>query len=376
MWTTKRNDLTAVLDIIAMIPEKLGLPSSEYIWIRGRGSKITMSVASYMSAEVKLEGKGDWPFKESFFLDRRSFVPWVRSAREHKDKHLFEFHKNENQLILRHGSRKVEFDNQKKIHGYGNLARIKKEAISTIPISKELRSLLNCGSNCAVSDTIQPHLNCVYTMGKGKFVVSYAASDYVFFIGQGASDGEIKEKIPFPLFLINLLADEGIKKITYAEKYILLHFKHGIVWQPISEEAIKKFPLKRIGKYSKASQDYPRAFTVSSRRFSNTALRLSYYLQSERRRDWVIIIKGNRGDDKIYMNSLLPGINFREKLDVSDKVKKSFKVEWPLGWLVRVFDFLSKNTKKVPLELRVDNHNAHSYVRAGSYWLAIPSKQV
>jgi len=376
MWTVKRSDLNAVLDIIAMVPEKLGLPSSEYIWIRGKGNKIRMSVASYISGEVTLEGKGTWPIKEQFFLDRRAFVPWVYAARESKDKHLFEFHERDGQLLLKHGSRVVLFANQKKIYGYGNLSHISKGATTEIEVTKELRDMLGCGESCAVADTIQPHLNCVYTVGKGNLVVSYAASDYVFYIGKGETEGKVKDKIPFPLFLIDLLKVSDLKKITYTEKNILLTFKHGIVWEPVSEEAVKKFPVKRIIKYSKISKSLPKSFISSSRRFCRKILALGYYLQSERRRDWVVIIKGKRGDSKVYMRSELPGIRFHEELEVVDRVKKSFRVEWPLGALMRVFDFLSKNTRKKPLVLSVDKGNAHSYVRAGRYWLQIPSKQV
>lgn len=375
MWTVKRDDLNEVLEVLAMVPEKLGLPSSEYIWVRGKGSKIKMSVASYTSGEVELEGEGEWPLDDHFFLDRRTFIPWVNAANESRDKHRFEFHKKHDQLLLKHGSRNVMFSNQKKIHGYGNLASIKKKAKHSMPVSKSLREMLSCGNNCAVSDTIQPHLNCVYTMGKGTNVVSYAASDYIFYIGEGDVGEKVKDKIPFPLFLIDLLAVESLKKITYAEKYILLHFKHGMIWQPVSEEAIDKFPLRRIRRYAKLSYSLPLAFTSSSRRFSRIIIRMGYYNQSVKKRDWIVYVRGKHGEKSIQIKSEVPGVYFDEKLPISSRVKNDFKVEWPLGALIKVFDFLSKNTKKKPLTLRVDKKHAHSYIRVGNYWLSIPSKQ-
>lgn len=376
MFQVRREKLNEVLDIIAMVPEHLGLLPSEYIWIRGKGSKIKMSVASYISGEVELEGEGAWPFKENFYLDRRTFVPWAGAARESKDKHRFQFHRKGNQLILKHGARTVIFDNQKKISGYGDLQRIKVHSNHSVPVSNELREMLKCGSNCAVADTIQPHLNAVITMSKGSSVISYAASDYVFYVGEGKLDrNEAIDKVPFPLFLINLLDVDGLKKISCVGKYVMLRFKHGTIWQPISEEADKKFPLGRIKKYAKQARTLPVTFTTSGRRFSRMMVRLGYYLQSVRRRDWVVVVKGNKGDESVKLRSRIPGVHFREAITVSEKLLKDFKIEWPLATLAPVFDFLSKRTRKMPLVVRINHKAKISYVQAGKFWLCVPSRQ-
>jgi len=375
MFQVKRDNLNAVLDILAMVPEKIGIPSSEYIWIRGIDGKIKMSVASYISGESILEGEGHWPFKQDFFLDRRTFVPWVQAARESKDKHRFVFYNKHDQLYLTHGSRIVKFTNQKKIRGYGDLKKIKGSNHS-IPVSEELREMLRCGSNCAVSDTIQPHLNAVVTASKGTSVISYAASDYVFYMGRGKLDrGESISAVPFPLFLINLLDVEGLKKISCIGKYIMLKFKHGVVWQPISEEAHKKFPIDRIKKYVKQSNTLPVTFTTSSRRFSRMMVRLGYYLQSVRRRDWVVTVKGVKGDESIQLRTTVPGVDFKEKISISGKIEETFKIEWPLATLAPVFEFLSKRTKKSPLVVRINHRQKISYVQAGKFWLCVPSRQ-
>src|ERR1700722_529306 len=250
MWQIGRDKLNSALDVIAMVPEKLGIPSSEYIWVRFSHGRVTMSVASYISGEVYLEGDGEWPFKENFYLDRRTFVPWVNAARESKDKHRFQFERKKDQLYLTHGTRTVKFDYAKKVSGYGDLKKINVGHTHSVPALEELKEMLRCGSNCAVADTIQPHLNCVLATSKGSKVISYAASDYVFYLGEGNLErDEVLDSVPFPLFLINLLNAEGLKRISCVGKYVLLKFKHGCIWQPISEEAVKKFPINRIKKY-------------------------------------------------------------------------------------------------------------------------------
>src|ERR1039458_7409958 len=187
MWQTKRNDIIPQLEILNMVPPKLGIPSSEYFWLRGKGNKVLLSSASYIGGEVKLRGKGDWPFEDDFYIDRKMFLPFIMAARELKDKHTFQFEKKGKQLLVQHGSRKVVFDSQPRVKGYGNVSRILKRMENTIPVSEDLKNMLMCGKNCAVSDSVVPHLNCVYLQksAHGVGIKLYASSDKIVYIGSG-----------------------------------------------------------------------------------------------------------------------------------------------------------------------------------------------
>lgn len=378
MWEISREKLLPVLEVLSLIPEKLGIPNSAYFWIRGNGSNIKINIASYLEAEVTLKGHGKWPFKQDFFLDRRTFLPFVNAAREIKDKHRFVFSAKKKQLIVTHGRRKSSFDSQEKIKGYGNASKILKDTANVIPISSDLKELLICGKNCAVNDSVVPHLSCVYiTKGlKGVGVASYASSDKVHYVGMGKlGDGKIKTSIPFPLMLIPILEHKGLKRISWIGKYIVLRFKYGYIWQPISEEALAKFPLKRIQKYSLKAQNIPITFTASSRRFSRILLRLGYYLQSVRRKDWVVSLEGKKSGSYITTTTSIPGVHFAEKIDVSKVIKKDFKFDLPLDILEPVFGFLSLKTKKLGLVVRVDHKHGVAYISVGTYWFACTSQQ-
>src|SRR6266436_2397738 len=378
MWEIKREDLLAGLQILDMVPEKLGIPSSEFFWVRGKGSEVRFSVASYISGEIVIKGKGEWPVHKDFFIDRRVFLPFVYAAREIKNKNLFQFEHKGKQLVIRHGSRKSKFDSQSKVKGYGDLRRLKKYEATTFPADDDLRELLLCGKNCAVTDSVVPHLNCVY-VSKGKHglaVRALAASEKVFYLGQGKLDeGKISGEIPFPLFLINLLNTDGLKRISWRGNFIVLSFKNGWIWQPISEEAFQEFPKNKIDEYSTRSETMPVTFVASSRRFSRLMTRIGYYLQSVRRKDWVVKIKGKKGDKSILAWTNIPGVGFIEKIGISEVIKKDFKMEWPLDILEPVFDFLAKKTKKLGVIVRYDEKRGISYVQAGHFWLSITSRQ-
>jgi hypothetical protein len=378
MWTIRRNELIAGLDILSMVPEKLGVPSSEYFYVRGKGNKIKLSVASYIAGEIELEGQGDWPMKDAFFLDRRTLIPFVLSAREIKEKHRFKFERKRNQIRLSHGAREAFFDSQNKITGYGKLKSILKHRSSSLPVSDDLKQLLICGKNCAVSDSVVPELNCCYiTKGsKGVGLEAYASSGKVYYLGTGKiGEGKVKEAIPFPLYLISLLPEQTLKKISWIGKYVMLTFDKGMIWQPISEEALTQFPVKNIRKHAIRANKLPITFTASSRRFSKLMIRLGYYLQSVRRKDWIVKLNGSKYDRKLKATTSIPGVLFKEELSISDAVKKNFKMEWPLDIMQPVFEFLALRTKKVGVVVRLDEKHGVSYIQAGNYWLAITSKQ-
>ena len=52
MWEISRNRLIAGLKILELVPEKVGLSSSEFFWFRGKGEQVTISVASYIMGEI------------------------------------------------------------------------------------------------------------------------------------------------------------------------------------------------------------------------------------------------------------------------------------------------------------------------------------
>src|SRR5208337_4869470 len=108
------------------------------------------------------------------------------------------------------------------------------------------------------------------------------------------TQGKVTASIPFPLYLINLLENKSLKEIICAGKYIVLQFEHGMIWQPVSQEAIKDFPLGKIRSHAKIGRSKKITFVASSRRFSRLMMRLGYYLQGVRRKDWVVKINGKK----------------------------------------------------------------------------------
>lgn len=378
-WQIRRDNLIAKLNILNLVPETPGIASSEFLWFRGKGNKIKVSLSSYIAGEVEIEGKGDWPLDKDFYIDRRTLLPWIFASREIKNKNPFVFTKAKKQLQLQHGTRSVLLDTQSKVKGYGDIGRILKGKNSSIPLTNDLKAMLLCGQNCAISDSVVPNLNCVYiTKGKNsKGAEAYASADKVYYFGSGKIEGEkIRTSIPFPLLLINLLNVEGLKKISWIGKYVVMRFNDGMIWQPVSQEALESFPVKDIQRHSKKSDSYPTTFNASSRRFAKLITRLGYYLQSMRRQDWVVTVKGEKKNSRVYITSNIAGAHFSERLRTIGTIRKSFEFIWPLDLLQDVFSFLATKTKKLSITIKVDDKHGICYVKTGQYWLAVTSRAV
>jgi hypothetical protein len=377
-WEVDREKIINVLELLNLVQETPGIASSEFLWFRGKDNKIRISIASYVSAEVELEGKGSWPLSKDFFIDRRILLPWIFAAREIRNKHRFQFIKSKHQLLVQHGTRKILLDSQTKVKGYGDIKQISSGKNSSIPLSDDLKEMLLCGKNCAVSDSVSPQLNCVYiTKGQnGLGMKAYASSDRVYYLGVGKlEEGRISSSIPFPLKLIPMLVADGLKKVSWIGKYIVLSFRQGKIWQPVSAEALSGFPLKSIQRHADKSRKLPVTFTASSRRLSRLMVRLGYYLQSIQRKDWVVTIQGKKKHRILYIISKsIPGAGFTEKLHIATVLKKDISIDWPLDTLEPVFDFLSKKTKKQGVIVRSDVKHGVSYIQAGSFWLTITSR--
>ena len=377
MWEIRRSKLIKKLTLLDLIQEKVGLSSSEFFRIRGKGDKVIISTASYAMGEVTIIGKGKWPSKHSLYIDRRVFLPFIYASKEIKNRHPFRFTVEKASLNVQHGSRSGQFLSQNDVKGYGSLHRLLKEKESSIPVSDDMLTLLRCGQNCAVSDAIEPKLNCVF-VDKGRMVVeTFAASARMYFMGTGSigKKDKIRHAIPFPLTLIPFLSEESLKKVCWRGKCIVLEFEDGYIWQEVSQEALDKFPIAEIRKNALHTKKMPVIFTVSSRRLSKLMVRLGYYLQKADKKDWVVKIRGKKRSDSVMLSASIPGVRFEESVSIVNKLDKDVKINWPLDCLKAVFQFLSTKTKKLGLVVRMDKKQGVSYITAGNFWFTVTSKQ-
>src|SRR5208283_2190230 len=174
-WVTiERDELVRAVEVLNLVPQRAGIPSSDYVRVLATKKGLEMSLASSVRGIVRVEAKGF--IVDEFFVDRRLFMPFVLAGKSWKGDFRTTF--DEKGWLLRQGSRRAEFVlKSEKVGGYGNWTD--RDGMKEVKLSEELRKLLLASFNCATADPSMPQLNCVYLGGR----LVLATNSTVMFVG-------------------------------------------------------------------------------------------------------------------------------------------------------------------------------------------------
>lgn len=368
IWTVSKEALFHAIDLLELVPTRPGIPASEYIKAeRGKLGFVNFQIASEISGFIPLKGDGEWPAK-LWYIDRRLFIPFVLAGKALKTKSDFEFTLDTELLVIKHGSRKASFTKSPDVPGYGELPTGSGSAIS---LSPESLGLIACAREFASGDPTTPELNCVFiepSTSKGDLRI-YAATKRIIYAARSGEKVKMPSSLPMPPFLVSLLTNEHLKKLYWTKKEIVLEFDTGRVWQATSVKA-GRFPVAAVQKWMTEGKTYPEAFHVDSKLFAAAVSRLGTYLTAVRREDWVLIIRGTKGSNKLSLTSSVPQSSFKETVSGAT-IKTDVEVKWPLDLLVPMYNFLSTK-KEGDLTVHIDDAG-RAFVHTKHINMIVPS---
>src|SRR5438309_10881197 len=105
--------------ILSVIPQRAGIPPSEYVRLEVQKNKLHLCLSSDALCDVAVGIEGSWPVAEPYFGDRSLLIPFVRAAKEIRSKKDFEFTGQDGVLNIRHGRRRIVLPPLPAITGYG-----------------------------------------------------------------------------------------------------------------------------------------------------------------------------------------------------------------------------------------------------------------
>jgi len=375
-WGVRRDDLLEAIRILDFVPSQSGVPASDFFRVEKHPtmeSAIQMMVGSGPVAEIQLMGKGEWPVKKPFFLARAEFSHFATFSTESTNKAMFEFTMDE-ELKLRHGDRFSKFLPQPSIVGYSQLGALKNH--NQLVFSEEAIDLMGCAAECAASELQLPHLGCIMIRPEKTGVELYSTNQKVVFRGKTKLESPLPDSIPFPLGMLNVIRGDGLRSLRWTGDCVVARFPNGKVWQTTVAKAKKEFPKDSIDKMLKAgSQEELRVFRVAGEDFNRIAERLTYYLQSVKKSDWVMTIVGRKGNNRLSIVCRLPHVVFKEQIGCLDMITKDFKLEWPLSMIAPVLSFIGRRSKKA-LVAGLNKDGQNSYMRCGGIEMMIPAVAV
>ncbi len=376
MWSARSSDLLETIRILNLVSPKTGVPSSDFIKIEplsDLAGAISLSTAASAIAEVQIQGTGNWPYKKPFYLERKTFSPFITLPSEKTNLNPFIF-TDEQVLLVRHGTEKAKFLAQPSVIGYQNLPQDGK--MSRLPMTKELVELMKCAGTCAASELQSPHLSCVYmTPSTGNGLRLLSTNLKVVFSAKIQLEKTIQESLPFPLGMLDVLNADGLKSLRWTTKLVVGRFGTGVVWQPVSEVATTDFPVQDIMESLKAvRKEELTVFELSAYKFAKLMEKLAYYLQGVRVEDWALKLRGKNGGNKLEVSSELPTVQFRDL--ISARIRKDFSFDWPLSMIEPVMKFIGKESEKVMLKVGLEKDGSKSYLRCGNIEMVVPSKAI
>src|ERR1700758_3005430 len=118
-WSVSKATLVQTIRTLDQIPLHNGIVSSVFIQAeRKLNGRVLLRLAAEARGEFYVKGTGEWPFDKPYYLDRRTFVPWVLTAETMRNDSEFEFSREGNVLALKQGWRTTRFTGQPPLKGY------------------------------------------------------------------------------------------------------------------------------------------------------------------------------------------------------------------------------------------------------------------
>ena len=376
MWSVRREDLQEAVRILNLVGSKNGIPSSDFFKVEplsGEAGVLSFATVANAVVEVEVTGIGKWPYSKPFYLERKTFTPFITFPTEIKNKNPFVFAKEE-KLKVRYGRDAAEFLSQPVVNGYTFLP----DGVRTnkLILTENTVDIMRCAATCAGSDLSQPDLACVYMKPiSDQEMLLLATNKKVGFSAKVSTTTSMSEPFPFPLGMLDVLKADGVKSLRWEKQFVIAKFDSGIVWQPVSDIARKGFPADMVWKSIKAGmKDELIVFQTSAYKFAKVMEKLAYYLQGVRVEDWTLRLSGSTKSSTVEVCSELPQVKFRESIEAD--VTRTFKMDLPLFLIDSVMSYIGKEESKTPMRFGLEKDGSKSYLKWKSIEMILPAKAI
>ena len=359
LWVVAKQELEAALALVTVVPPRGGTSSSEYIRVSKQDKQAIMQMASEIAAVANISSP--YPFKESLYLDRRLFEPFVLGGRDLKAQDYVFKMNGSGLLTVKHGSRVAMYAKNRGAYGY-SLGPIYKHARKG-SLDDSWTKMLQCAVACATNDPVTPKFNCVYMVPTKDGVALYSSNTKIVFLGTTHTKKKPEDKIAFPLLLASYADLDDMAYLTWDDKSATLSSPRGSIWQAVKVEARKAFPKKEIDNTVGILSKGKSLFLINSESLGTAAERISSYLTAVSREDLVLKMELTSGEKRMKLSSGTGATRFTEYVALAKPSVKDIVLEWPLAEVLPVLVFCK--SKKVPAEVFIADSGITMYRTRG-----------
>jgi hypothetical protein len=360
-----RDALINAIEVLNLVPQQAGIPTSDYIRFTLHKDSLEMSLASVVVGMARVPGKFADFLRHipEFFLDRRLFLPFILAGKKRKAGFRIGF--NPDNIFVRQGAREALFAmNAEKVSGYGQWTDI--SSLKEIKLSQELRNMLLASIECATADPSMPHLNCVYI---GDTLV-LASNQTVLFVGKSKKASGMK--FPFPVGIVPLLSSVLVKGVGVEGDKVILDCGCGFLEGMVSAKTKTDFPRKTIESVVEKGSKWPLLVNLPADRLHAMFGRFIGYLSGVRREDWLVKLEitGKTVKATVKINNG----KFDEALELDHPAKLDGTVEWPLDLVAPVIEYMASTGTEI--SVRTDNVKKTPYLLGGDTVELMVSRKV
>lgn len=351
-WSeAEKKDFITAVDVLSLVPQRAGIPSSDFVKVTPKKNKIEMSLSSTVTGVVRVPLTRSLDTDKEFFVDKGLFQAYVQAGKNWKGN--FKLASTEGKWHLRQGSRQAELAMRvEPVSGYGIWKE--RDKLKEIALSEELRKLLLASNHCSTADPALPHLNCVYIGGK------LVLSTNLISLFVGVRQKEDALRIPFPVGIIPLLGDSLVKAVGVENDRVILDCGCGYIEGTISAVAQKSFPKRDVVEKIKKGRMWPLLVKLPAEKLAKVLARLAGYLTNVKREDWVVEMSIANGVVKASVK--VQQGTFEERLDFENE-KVEGTIRWPLELAQAVVEYMAANGEII--KVRVDEEKNTPYLLSG-----------
>lgn len=319
------DDLLQALAIIDNVPSRAGIPPSEFIKVKAGKAQLSLSLSADVFGTVSIPG--DVTENWIAFLDRSSFVPFVRASKELGSKVAFVFKRQEKsgRVVVKCGSRFGYFNKVTNVSGYSEVANV--PGIKT-KLSSVQRAHVKLAAQYATPDPTVAYLNCVFFGKDGGVLASNERSAIRI------ESKSIGRALPIPLGILNTLDHEAVKSVVLGETHAKVNFTIGYICQTVNQKTVKQFPVVALTKAMETAKGYPKRFSIDAKSLAGAIIRLGNYSSAVLKREAIVKVVGVKGEASIALVCHVPQGHFTETVPLKKELTSDFEAEWLLNLML------------------------------------------
>ena len=349
MTTLTLADIKGIQQLLDLVPQQPGIPSSVFVGIRIEKGLATFLLHSTISVEARV--KTD--LQDGFYsVDRRILFPFLESLNDSCKISI-----KDGTLSLVSGGRSAKIKIIEPNWSYGSIDWKK---FKSHDLPEDFLDLLSQVRLCATDDPVNPEINCVYVEFSKK---SYMFSTNDLILCTAAGDHVMKSNMCWavPIHLIDVFPKLKPQSILVYGHTMGIRTDFGSAWADAPEKAWKEFPAKRIKNIIVKSRKMPTLFSIEMPVLVELCDRFVRYLGNIPKQEWALKIDVQSKSEGL-ISAQTSYASFQESIPIKGTKKGS--VEINLGVVKPVFQNIKGFDGRITIS---ESRDSVCYMHAGRY---------